>query len=469
MLDTLVRSEREPDVVQLSGGEPTLHPKFFEIVEAAKARPIRHLMINTNGVRLAKDPAVAERLASYQPGLEIYLQFDSFEAEALRVLRGVDLTVVREQAVSRCNEVGLSVTLVSTVRKGLNDGELGKTIEWALTQPSVRGVTFQPIQAAGRHVGYDPARDRLTLSQVRRKILEQTQIFSPDDILPVPCHPDAMAYARLGGLAATDVVGWLDLLLNEAKNTIVFGREPNCDATCRSSFPRPLRLRPEPTRCGICCLPKVAPSNHKNPSGHHHGVHGRAQLDVRSVKKSCVHIVQPDGRIVPGYVQPFIATGSKKAAIAWAGDRSGHERPSAGRCPSLECRRLINEHAQVKGSDCRACRLFCPRRRPLHDRQKGRRDEARRLPASTVGQPVLLTKVTRAGIPVADSARHVDRGPHRAWRMRLPRRVRDLRSGPGVSSSFRRTASPSTGFQATSTGSPCRQATGAAVGNGAHR
>lgn len=54
MLDRIVANEHEPDVVQISGGEPTLHPDFFAILDAARARPIRHLMVNTNGVRIAR-------------------------------------------------------------------------------------------------------------------------------------------------------------------------------------------------------------------------------------------------------------------------------------------------------------------------------------------------------------------------------------------------------------------------------
>ena len=68
MLDALMRSEGEPDLVQFSGGEPTLHPEFFEILAAAKRRPIRHLMINTNGLTIAREAGFAERLAEFMPG-----------------------------------------------------------------------------------------------------------------------------------------------------------------------------------------------------------------------------------------------------------------------------------------------------------------------------------------------------------------------------------------------------------------
>jgi uncharacterized radical SAM superfamily Fe-S cluster-containing enzyme len=91
MLDALVASEGEPDLVQLSGGEPTLHPQFFEILAAARRRPIRHLMINTNGLRIARETGFAERLAAFMPGFEVYLQFDSLKREALMALRGADL------------------------------------------------------------------------------------------------------------------------------------------------------------------------------------------------------------------------------------------------------------------------------------------------------------------------------------------------------------------------------------------
>ncbi|RZK27452.1 MAG: radical SAM protein, partial [Hymenobacter sp.] len=150
MLDIIVANEGEPDVVQISGGEPTVHPDFFAILDVAKRKPIKHLMLNTNGIRIAKDFSFAERLATYAPDFEVYLQFDSFKPNALLQLRGQDLTGVRMKALEHLNKLNLSTTLVVTLQQGVNDEEIGKIVEFAVQQPCVRGVTFQPTQAAGR-------------------------------------------------------------------------------------------------------------------------------------------------------------------------------------------------------------------------------------------------------------------------------------------------------------------------------
>ena len=309
MLDAVVANEGEPDVVQISGGEPTLHPDFFAILDAAKRRPIRHLMVNTNGLRIAKEPDFAARLKQYEPGFELYLQFDSLRDEVHRDLRGAKLSEVRRRALDRLNEHDISTTLVVTVKKGLNDGELGEIIEFALKQPFVRGVTFQPIQAAGRLENYDPARDRLTLTEVRRRILEQTQVFEPDDLIPVPCNPDclAMAYALKLGDATVPLTRFVspETLIAKGRNTIVVERDEALRAHVFELFAT--NHSPESQACSLsdllCCLPQVqAPQDwgYRNVfrvlimqfiDAH--------SFDLRAVKKSCVHIAQPDGRLIP--------------------------------------------------------------------------------------------------------------------------------------------------------------------------
>jgi len=309
MLDCVVRNEGEPDVVQISGGEPTIHPEFFAILDAAKRRPIKHLMVNTNGIRIAQDAEFTERLAGYMPRFEVYLQFDSLRSDPLRVLRGADLCDIRRRALDRLNEHNISTTLVVTLKKGLNDDEIGPILEFALKQPCVRGVTFQPIQAAGRLEQFDPARDRLTLGEVRQQILKQFPLFSPSDVIPVPCHPDclAMAYAlKLDG-QIIPLTGMIDpkLLLHGEGNTIMYEQ----NAQVRGELFKLFSTAASPASAEfslkqlLCCLPQVCV-----PAGITYQKIVRViimqfldpyNFDVRSVKKSCVHIVHPGGRIIP--------------------------------------------------------------------------------------------------------------------------------------------------------------------------
>ena len=325
MLDTVVRNEGEPDIVQISGGEPTIHPNFFEILDLAKRKPIKHLMVNTNGIRIAQDREFAKRLAGYMPGFELYLQFDSFEVDVLQELRGADLRDIRLRALEHLNEFNISTTLVVTLKKGLNDHEIGKIIEFGLRQRAVRGVTFQPIQAAGRLEQYDPATDRLTLSEVRRQIIDQTPYFNEGDIIPVPCHPDclAMGYAlKLGG-EVIPLTGLLkeDLLLEGGRNTIVFEQDQDLKnkvfdlfSTAHSPASSALSLKNL-----LCCLPFI-----KVPESITYQNVFRVLImqfldpyifDVRSVKKSCVHIVHPDGRIIPFDTYNMFYRGDKEDVL----------------------------------------------------------------------------------------------------------------------------------------------------------
>ena len=308
MLDAIVASEGEPDVVQLSGGEPTVHPEFFAILDIAKSKPIKHLMVNTNGIRIADDPGFVERLAGYLPDFEVYLQFDSIKPEALKVLRGRDLSSIRKKALENLNRLNLSTTLVVTLRKGLNDDEIGSIIEYALKQPCVRGVTFQPTQISGRLEQFDPATGRLTPTEVRRKILEQTDIFEPNDLIPVPCNPDAltMAYAlKLGG-QVLPLTRWIDpaVLLNSSRNTIVYEQDAALHGYVMKIFSTgnsPLSASHTFNQL-LCCLPNVVAEGLSYDNLFRVIIMNfmdAYDFDVRAIKKSCVHIVDMDGKIIP--------------------------------------------------------------------------------------------------------------------------------------------------------------------------
>jgi uncharacterized radical SAM superfamily Fe-S cluster-containing enzyme len=265
-------------------------------------------MVNTNGVRIARDFGFAEQLARYMPDFEIYLQFDSFRPEVLQAMRGKDLSDVRVKAIEHLNRLNLSTTLVVTLQNGLNDDEIGDIIAYALQQPCVRGVTFQPVQVAGRLENFDASGNRITLTDVRNKILEQSPVFQPNDLIPVPCNPDAlvMGYAlKLNG-QVFPMTRYIDpaVLLNNSGNTIVYEQ----DAALKEQMIRIFSTGVSVDKVNnqfrelLCCLPEIYAPGLTYDNLFRVIIMrfmDAYDFDVRAVKKSCVHIVHKDGRLIP--------------------------------------------------------------------------------------------------------------------------------------------------------------------------
>ncbi|HUN49112.1 MAG TPA: radical SAM protein [Stellaceae bacterium] len=308
MLDLLVESEGQPDLLQISGGEPTIHPQILDILRAARARPIRHLMLNTNGIRIANDLDFVAALAEMKRGFEVYLQFDALSKEALQTIRGADLRRVRERALENLERAGISTTLVCVIRKGVNDGEIGEVLRHAQGWSCVRGVTFQPVQDAGRNEGYDPAENRIVLSEIRRAIIDQWGVFGEDDLIPLPCNPDAISIGY-GLRAASEVVPVTHLfpqevLVQQAPNAVTFEGRPEM----RQLLVELLSLSCAGQQSAnvlqevLCCLPLV-----EVPAALGYdrvfrvtvvSFLDRFNFCLAGVKRSCIHFVTPD-RIIP--------------------------------------------------------------------------------------------------------------------------------------------------------------------------
>ena len=308
MLDAVVLSEGEPDLVQLSGGEPTIHPRFWDVMDAARRRPIRHLMINTNGLRIAREPGFAERLATYNPGFEVYLQFDSLKRDALMDIRGADLSRVRIEALEALERAGVSTTLVVTLKAEVNDGEIGDIVRFALKWRCVRGVTFQPIQDAGRNAGFEAKRNRMVLTQVRRAVA-QAEVFALEDLIPLPCNPDqiCIGYGLRSGEDVLPITRLLprEALVDAAPNTVAFEAFPELQRRIFDllSLSTVQNNTQDKLASLLCCLPDAAVPQ---GLGYEHTFRvvvsqflDRFNFDLGTVKRSCVHFVQPDGSIIP--------------------------------------------------------------------------------------------------------------------------------------------------------------------------
>ena len=217
-IDRLVEVEGRAEVCQLSGGEPTVHPQFAEVVEYALSREIDYLMINTNGIRFARDAALIELAAGHKDRLEIYFQFDGLHDDVYRALRGEPLLETKLAALDALGKAGVHVTLVATLQGGVNDEQMGPLVEFGLARPWITGISFQPATYSGRHVLPETLERRITFPDVIKGVAAQTRgVFAEDDFLPLPCaHPNChqIAIAHRHGISATPVTRFIDAATN---------------------------------------------------------------------------------------------------------------------------------------------------------------------------------------------------------------------------------------------------------------
>ncbi|MEM4140266.1 MAG: radical SAM protein [Nitrososphaeria archaeon] len=189
MLDNLRNNKPVPTyAVQLSGGEPTLRDDLPEIVRYAKKIGIRHVEVNTNGVRLARDIDYLKELIDAGVST-FYLSFDSLNREAYIKMKGADLLDIKLKAIENLRSLGHeSLVLVPTVVKGINDNEIGDLIEFGVKNSDVvRCVNFQPVSFAGRIDTSKLLEYRITTSDVINNAEKQTNgKIKMEDWYPIP-------------------------------------------------------------------------------------------------------------------------------------------------------------------------------------------------------------------------------------------------------------------------------------------
>lgn len=215
LVDRYVHLEGIPDVLQISGGEPTIHPDIVRMAQYAYESPVQAVMINTNGIRLAHDPELLKQLAPMRDKLEIYLQFDGFDNATYQALRGEELIEVKLAALDNLQKHNLRCTLVCTVDHRTNLHEVGKVVQFGVERPFIRGVSFQLATYCGRHIEAIDLESRATMPDLVRAIVDQTEsMVSETDFYPLPCaHPNChmMCYLYRGGEKPTSISRMIDV------------------------------------------------------------------------------------------------------------------------------------------------------------------------------------------------------------------------------------------------------------------
>lgn len=318
MIDLYVKCEGEPEVLQISGGEPTLHPDIIEILEYAGEKGIKYPMLNTNGIKLANREfakKISQTMTNDDPLIKkplIYLQFDGFTDDIYKALRGKPLLDIKMKVLENCRELGMNVTLVPTIVKGINDHEIGAIIDLALNDNNIKMINFQPSTTTGRYELDKNENQRMTVPEILNEIENQTSgLLKKDSFINIPCpYPTCSACTyvyKKDDIALSladlfDMDDYIDKIINrtipdegllsevnEALDSLlsmsaVMGSDKTENAIC--------------TSCGIA-IPNIGELIDNITLISVHAFMDEYTFDLKRAQKCCVTQILPNGKMIP--------------------------------------------------------------------------------------------------------------------------------------------------------------------------
>ncbi len=324
IVDMMVRNEGYCEQIILSGGEPTSHPEFLELLRIATRPEVGRVVVITNGLRLARDRRFA--MAIKQTGAYVALQLDGFDDEVHVRLRGKEIQAEKEAALRVLSELDITTQLIFVAARGVNEHQIGRAVKLLLDSDNIISLSFQPVAFTGRGGGryaHDPL-DRLTIPGVIHAIAQQTDgVLRASDFSPLPCsHPQCVSLTYLlrlndgsflpfgrfvdftrhntllrssASLIATSELhdAMLDVIHDVYGAADTVERGPEVLAALRRTLDVMFPARPLSDGEKI----RIGEKQAKSIFMHHYM--DRDDFDLERLRKCCHHYPQIDGRIMP--------------------------------------------------------------------------------------------------------------------------------------------------------------------------
>ena len=327
IIDNLIRKEGELETINVSGGEPTLHPDLLELLDIANRPEISRISISTNGIRIAEDMELCREIAKRD--VYVSLQIDATASHETNTLRGSGKHFTdKAAALDNLKEAGVRTSLVATIAKGVNEAGIGECVQLLLENDFILSLMFQPVAYTGAGGSsfepHDPM-NIITIPDIVREIEKQTGgQLKTADFLPLPCSSPscfALTYLLIGDDSFTPFTRFIELdrYLDAVANIGTIRADEEFEDTLRDTINDMWTSAAEipDSEKILSILKEIITKMYPEDGGLEHSermhigegyvktifIHAfmdKYTFELDRIMKCCRHYALPDGRLMPG-------------------------------------------------------------------------------------------------------------------------------------------------------------------------
>ncbi len=178
IIERLLEHRDAFEVVNITGGEPTLHLELFEIIDVLKRKEIERITINTNGIKLSRDSEFARKIK--EADVQMVLSLNTFDPEKSKLIHGANITRQKKKVLQVFEELNIPTTLLCVAIKDINEPDIAEIVSEYIKKDFVKSITIQNMTFTGENGQLFEPRKHITLDDVET-VLSGKEEFSAED------------------------------------------------------------------------------------------------------------------------------------------------------------------------------------------------------------------------------------------------------------------------------------------------
>jgi len=187
IVDHIKRENPNIQLVNITGGEPTLHPQILDILQLLKDEGIERVTMNTNGIKLSADREFAKSIKA--SGAQCVLSVDTFDPQKSITIHGKDISTHKRKVLALLEELDIPTTILSVAIKGLNEDEVAQIVNRYISKPFVKSITIQNMTYTGQNGSNFGSHKYITIDEVENSLAIEDKIAVDDFFALASYHP----------------------------------------------------------------------------------------------------------------------------------------------------------------------------------------------------------------------------------------------------------------------------------------